>query len=269
MKTYLMILATAAALAGCTKKEEDAAPLAAATQSADVTVSDQYGVIHSTPYFMQNDFWNYNATGAVKPQSCFFNNINDWGANSAHTYGTGEIKSYPSIVYGRHYGTSSGAGRLPRLVQSLGTVHTSWSQLSSNSAHFDAAYDLWFDPNPYQTGMNRDELMVWVNWAGTNPLADSYNASGAVPYAASVYLGGRHWNIYHKDLGSGRDVMSFLPASGGQNSITLDMKPLINYCVGRGWLQTSESMTSVQAGWEIIQGGTFRTSAFHIDPTTL
>ena len=268
MKPYLMILATAAALAGCSKKEDEAKPLAAAVQSADATVSDQYGIIRSTPYFLQNNYWNKGVSGSGS-QSCFYNNLGDWGANSTHSYGNGDIKSYPSIVYGQHYGNDSGAGRLPQKIQDLGLVHSSWNQ-TSNSSSFDAAYDLWFDPYTDVSGRAaKDELMVWVDWAGTKPLAQSYTTSGAVPYASSVYLGGRHWNIYHKDLGSGRDVMSFLPAGGGQNSMTVDMKPLINYCVSRGWLQSTQYMTSIQAGWEIIAGGTFRTSSFTIDGNSL
>ena len=267
MKPYLMILATAAALAGCAKKEDAVQPLTAAAQGADATVSGQYDIIRSTPYFMQNNYWNKGVAGSGS-QSCFFNNLSDWGATSSHTYGGGEIKSYPSIVYGRHYGNDSGAGRLPQKIQDLGLVHSSWNQTSSSSS-FDAAYDVWFDPASAPTGAAKDELMIWVDWANTKPLAQSYTSSGAVPYASSVLLGGRHWNIFHKDLGGGRDVMSFLPAGGGQNSMTVDMKPLIDYCVGRGWLQSTQYMTSIQAGWEIIAGGTFRTSAFTIDGTTL
>lgn len=266
MKTYLLTFAMAAALAGCAKKEDEVQPLSAASQTANATTSDPFGVIHSTPFFMQNDFWNKGASGAGS-QSCFFNNRDDWGANATHSYGSGQIKSYPSLVYGQHYGTKSDGWRLPQKIQDLGTVHSYWSQTSKSSS-YDAAYDVWFDTASAPAQDAQDELMIWVDWSNTKPLAQGYNASGAIPYATSVLLDGRHWNVYHTLHGRG-DVMSFLPVSGGGNSMTVNMKPLINYCVSKGWLQTSEYMTSIQAGWEIIAGGSFRTTAFNIDGGTL
>ena len=263
-----MALAAAAVLAGCAKKTDDAQPLTAATHTADASISSQYGVLRYSPYFLQNNIWNAGTAGAGA-QTCFINSLNDWGVDAAHSTGSGQIKSYPSIVYGQHYGTDSGAGRLPKKIQDLGLATTSWNQTSSGT-RFDAAYDVWFDPSTDVSGRAaKDELMIWVDWAGTNPLASGYDANGAIAYAKSVLLGGRHWNIYHKDIGNGSDVISFLPAGGGQNSITVDMKPLISYCVNRGWLQSAEYMTSIQAGWEITAGGTFRTSRFTIDGTTL
>lgn len=267
MKHYLIAFAAAAALAGCAKKTDDAAPLTAAAQSADASTSATFGILRYEHFFVQNNVWNSGTAGAGA-QNCFINNLNSWGVNASHSSGSGQIKSYPSIVYGQHYGTDSGAGSLPQKIQDLGSVHSSWNQTSS-AAKFDAAYDVWFDPSADVSGRAaKDELMIWVDWAGTNPLAQGYDANGAIPFAKSVLLGGRHWNVYHA-LQNGGDVMSFLPVSGGQNSITVDMKPLINYCVSRGWLQTSEYMTSIQAGWEITAGGTFRTSAFSIDGNTL
>lgn len=207
-------------------------------------------------YFMNNIF-------GPKPgwQCTWYNNINSWGVNAGHT--GNDIQSYPAMVYGCHWGSCTSNTGLPKRVSSLGPVRTWWSQSSSGDS-WDAAYDIWFDPAAYPGNRQaRYELMIWLQWKNTKPLTERYDASGnAIPFARNVSVGGKTWNIY-KGKNSTSDVFSFLLVS--QSSwISLDTKPLIDYCVARGWMSSSVYMTSVQAGWEIIRGGNFSTSSFGV-----
>jgi hypothetical protein len=101
--------------------------------------------------------------------------------------------------------------------------------------------------------------MLWLNWTdGFNPIAESYDGNGAIPYASNVSLGGNTWMVYHRG-----DVFTFR-LTNRSNSINVDVRPIINYIVSQGWMSNSVYCTSVQAGWEIIQGGTFRTSSYSV-----
>ncbi|HEX8350269.1 MAG TPA: hypothetical protein VF598_09930 [Hymenobacter sp.] len=254
-KNYLMTLLSAAAMLGCSKEDVKVPAGAVATKSAtqDATVCNS-GSIQAGQYFMMNNVWGSNPGN----QCIYFNTINDWGVNSSHPSGGG-IKSYPAVVYGCHWGGCSSGTALPKRISSLGNVRTWWTQSSSATA-YDAAYDIWFDPsaNPGNRAATY-ELMIWLQWSNTKPIAGSYDASGtAIPFARNVSLSGRTWNIYRRG-----NVFSFLPTS--QTSwISLDVKPVIDYCVARGWMSSSAYMTSIQAGWEIITGGTFKTTSFGV-----
>lgn len=211
--------------------------------------------IFSGSYFMMNNVWGSGGGS----QCIWFNNINSWGVNASHTSGT-NIKSYPAVVRGCHWNTCSSNSGLPRQVSGLpSTVSTSWTQSSSYDAG-NTAYDIWFHPtsNPGNAAAQY-ELMLWLNWKNQEPIAANYDANGnAIPYASNVSLGGRTWNVYRRD-----NVFSFRLTSQS-NSISVNIKPIIDYCVARGWMSNSVYLTSIQAGWEIIRGGTFTTTAYSI-----
>ena len=258
MKKFLTTALAVAALAGCSKDKttNDVAP------SASVVTQDAQdcngGTIQAGQYFMMNDNWGSSKAGSGS-QCIYFNNINDWGANASHTNTSTGIKSYPAVVYGCHWGGCSSGTALPKKISSLGNVHTWWTQSSSGSA-YDAAYDIWFDPsaNPGNRAATY-ELMIWLQWSNTKPIANSYDASGnAIPFATNVPLAGKNWNVYRRG-----NVFSFLPTA--QTSwVSIDVKPIIDYCVNKGWMANSNYMTSVQAGWEIIAGGTFKTTSYGV-----
>ncbi|MFD1470794.1 lipoprotein [Hymenobacter caeli] len=259
MKKIIIAALAAAALAGCSKENATtpAAPVAAAAPPQNATECSG-GSLSEGQYFMMNDVWGASKAGAGS-QCIYFNSINDWGVNASHTNTSTGIKAYPAVVFGCHYGGCSSGTGLPKKISALGNVHTWFTQSSSGTA-YDAAYDIWFDPsaNPGNRAATY-ELMIWLTWQNTNPIAAAYDASGnAVPYAANVSLSGKTWNIYRRN-----NVFSFLPTTK-TNWVSLDAKPIIDYCVARGWMSNANYMTSVQAGWEIISGGTFKTTSYGV-----
>lgn len=214
----------------------------------------QYDYISAGNYYLMNNIWGSGASW----QCIWYDNINSWGVDAGHT-GSG-IKSYPALVRGCHWGNCSSNSGLPKRISALSSgLSTSWNQSSSGTA-WDAAYDIWFDAssNPGSRACTY-ELMIWTNWANTQPIAASYTSAGvAVPTYSNVSVGGVTFNVYKRD-----NVFSFLRTSKS-NSISVNLKSVINYCVSKGWLSTSHYLISIQCGWEIISGGSFKTYAFSL-----
>lgn len=255
MKKYVMAVFTAAVIAGCSKDSVTTDPIATKDGTSSALAQNcNKGSISGGQYNMISNVFNDDGGS----QCITYNNNNSWGVNASHN-GSGGIKAYPAVVYGCHYGYCSTNTGLPKQVSQLGNVHTNWTQSSSGNA-YDAAYDIWFDPSAYPGNRaNKYELMIWLRWSNTKPIAQNYDASGnAIPYASNVSLSGKTWNVYHRD-----NTTSFLPTTQ-TNSVNIDVKPFINYMVSKGFMGSSNYMTSVQAGWEIIQGGTFSTSSYSV-----
>lgn len=211
------------------------------------------GTINSGSYFLMNNVWGSGAGS----QCIWLNSTNSWGVNASHT-GSG-IKAYPALVRGCHWSACSSNSGLPKQINSLGSVNTSWTQSFTGSAG-NAAYDIWFDnsSNPGNRAAQY-ELMLWLQYRNQQPIAENYDGNGnAIPFASNVSLGGRTWNVYRRG-----DVFSFLLTSQS-SSINVSVKPIIDYCVARGWMSSSAYLISVQAGWEIIQGGTCTTTAYSL-----
>jgi hypothetical protein len=261
MKKYLLTLLIVAAVAIFCKAEE-INTLAVTSPGFNSSISGKFETIAAAPYYMMNNIWNADSPGAGQ-QSSYFKNINNWGAIAKHTTGAGKIKSYPAVVMGTHYNTSSGTSLLPQQIGRLKTIRSWWRQ-KSWATKYDAAYDLWFDPiASIGNRPARDELMIWLNWSNTNPIAGrGYNLFGTPRADDRQRIGNMTWNIYHGSNGI-NNVTSFVPTTKLDN-IDINMRPLIDYCLRKGWLQSSEYLTSIQAGWEITSGGTFKTTAYGV-----
>lgn len=209
--------------------------------------------VTSGSYFYMVDAWGGGG------YCTWFTSINSWGANAPNVNST-SIVGYPSMVRGCHWSACSANSGLPKQISALGSLSTNWTQNNTGVA-YDAAYDIWFDASSAPGNRAATyELMVWLNWSNTQPIATNYDASGnAVPYASNLSLGGATFNAYHRD-----NVMSFLLTSKS-NSINFSIKPLADYCVSQGWISSSaDYLISVEAGWEIIKGGNYTTTAYGI-----
>jgi Glycosyl hydrolase family 12 len=260
MKKYLLTLLAVAILLIGGKAEIQT--LAVASARIDSSISGKFETIAAAPYYMMNNIWNADSPG-TRQQTSYFKNINNWGVTAKHITGAGKIKSYPAVVLGTHYNTSSGTSLLPQQIGRLQTVRSWWRQ-KSWATKYDAAYDLWFDPiASIGNRPARDELMIWLNWRSTNPIAGrGYDRLGAPIADDRRRIGNATWNIYHGSTGM-NNVTSFLPTTKIDN-ININIRPLMDYCIEKGWLESSEYLTSIQAGWEITSGGTFRTTEYGV-----
>lgn len=186
-------------------------------------------------YTVINDIWGSGAG----PQTIWARTGTNWGVIANHPMTSG-VKSYP------HTGKT-----LNRTVSSLTTLTSSFNVSVPSSGNYESTYDIWANNNAY-------EVMIWMNQNGAvGPIAESYDANGAVPAFRNVSLGGHTWNIYRGSNGSNA-VYSFLRTSN-TNSGTVDVRAIMNWLRTQGWW-ADVTIGDVQFGFEL--SGTSGTSSF-------
>jgi Cellulose binding domain/Glycosyl hydrolase family 12 len=186
-------------------------------------------------YTINNDVWGSGAG----PQTIWARTGTNWGVIANHPMTSG-VKSYP------HTGRT-----LNRTVSSLGSLTSSFNVSVPSSGNWETAYDIWANSNAY-------EVMLWVNQNGAvGPIADSYDANGAVPAFKNVSVGGQTWNVYKGNNGSNA-VYSFLRTSN-TNSGSVDVLAVLTWLRTQGWW-ADVTIGDVQFGFEI--SGTNGSSAF-------
>jgi hypothetical protein len=222
--------------------------------------------MQSTPaasgvYTVQNNEWGSGASECVTTDG----NADFTVANSAIDNATnGAPGGYPSIYQGCHWGncTSGGLTANPVQVSSLttGKVTTSWSTTQPGGSNdYDVAYDIWFNQTPTTTGQpNCTELMVWLNHNGpVQPFGSEV--------ATSVTVGGRGYNVWEGSQGS-FDTVSYTMTTPQTSVSGLDLAPLAQDAVSRGYLSSSCYLIDIEAGFELWQGGAgLATNSFGVD----
>jgi cellulase/cellobiase CelA1 len=222
--------------------------------------------MQSTPvaggiYTVQNNEWGSGASECVTTDG----NADFTVANSGISNATnGAPGGYPSVYQGCHWGncTSGGLSGSPVQVSSLttGKVTTSWSTTQPGGSNdYDVAYDIWFNQTPSTTGQpNCTELMVWLNHNGPVQPFGSQVASG-------VSVGGRGYNVWEGSQGS-FDTVSYTMTTPSTSVSGLDLAPLAQDAVNRGYLSRSCYLIDIEAGFELWQGGTgLATNSFSVN----
>jgi hypothetical protein len=150
------------------------------------------------------------------------------------------VKAYP------HTGKT-----INRTLSSLRSISSSFNVTVPGDGDFETAYDIWANNFAY-------EVMIWTNQRGAvGPIAESYDANGAVPSARNVNVGGHTWNVYRGSNGSNA-VFSFLRTSG-TNSGTIDVLAVLNWLRTQGWWG-DVTIGEIQFGFEL--SGTAGQSSF-------
>ncbi len=234
------------ATAGATGSGGVMAPPAASGNFSNVC--DRYGQRTLNGYFANNNVWNSQAgsqciamNGNVLTVTSANHNLNP----NAPPYAPA---SYPSLVTGCHYGNCTDT--FPRQVSAISRMPSTFS-ITPASGTWDAAYDIWLDPTARRDGANTGlEIMIWLNYGGTpQPIGSR---------SGSVTLAGATWEVWlsnGNENGSSRTIS--YRRSPSANSITdFDAMQFVNDSVARGVAQRSWYITSVQAGFEIWNGGT-------------
>jgi hypothetical protein len=145
---------------------------------------------------------------------------------------TSGVKSYPHTV----------RGSVNRSVSSLGSLTSSFNVSVPGSGNYATAYDIWANNFAY-------EVMLWMNWNGAvGPIAEQYDANGAVPAFRNVSVGGQTWNVYRGSNGANA-VFSFL-RTGNTNSGTVDIRAIANWLRTQGWW-ADVTIGECQFGFEI------------------
>ena len=212
-----------------------APPAGGVPADAAWTGSGQWDNWVTNGYTIYNNVWGSGAG----TQTTWARSASNWGVVADHPRTSG-IKSYPNVSY-----------TLNRKLSSLRTLTSSYDVTVPATGDYETSYDIWADNNAY-------EIMIWTNKRGAvGPIAEAYDANGAVPTAANVSVGGATWNIYRGSNGANA-VFSFVRTSDSTSG-TLNVLAMLN------WLRTNNwwgdvTLGQFQFGYEI--SGTAGRSAF-------
>jgi hypothetical protein len=196
---------------------------------------EQWGEKTSGSYTYYNDIWG----SGPGPQCIWLGDSGAWGLASQHPATSG-IKSYPNVSLSPQ-----------KAISSINTYTSSFDVLVPSGGAYEAAYDLWVKG----ATSARIEIMLWLTYqGGVQPIAKSYDASGAVADVTNVNAGGHSWNVYYGSNGA-NDVASFLrttPATSG----SVDIKAILAWLIANNTssyakFDASYTLDQVQFGYEI------------------
>jgi hypothetical protein len=165
---------------------------------------------------------------------------------------------YPSIYAGCHWGqcTKGGLAARPLLLSGIAPVQvtSSWETTEPDGSGdiYDVAYDIWINQTPTTSGApDGSEVMIWLNHQG------SIQPAGA-EVAPGVRIGGYLYNVWYgaNNGDSDSDIITYQMASPRTEVADLDVDSVIRDAEQRGYTQSSWYLISVEAGFEVWQGGT-------------
>ncbi|MFK4152676.1 cellulose binding domain-containing protein [Streptomyces fungicidicus] len=209
---------------------------------ADTTICETYGsTTIQGRYVVQNNRWGSSATQCVTATDTGFRLTRADGSVPTN----GAPKSYPSVFNGCHYTNCSPGTALPARISSISGAPSSISYGYVSDAVYNASYDIWLDPTPRTDGVNRTEIMIWLNKVG--PIQPIGSQVGTATVA------GRSWQVWSGGNGT-NDVLSFV-APSAISSWSFDVMDFVRETVARGMAGSDWYLTSVQAGFEPWQNG--------------
>jgi cellulose 1,4-beta-cellobiosidase len=211
-------------------------------------------------YTVQNNEWGSSAPECVTTDG----NADFTVANSSISNATnGAPGGYPSIYQGCHWGNCTSGGLSGNPVQAsaitTGKVTTSWSTTQPGGSNdYDVAYDIWFNQTPTTSGQpNGTELMIWLNHNGPVQPFGSQVATGTT-------IGGRGYNVWFGT--QGWNTVSYTMTTPTTSVSGLDLAPLVQDAISRGYIQPSWWLIDIEAGFELWQGGAgLATNSFSVN----
>ncbi len=276
MKNLINKIFILALLASCSNNENpdtienpESATNRAVTSNGTTTITEQYGIYQDPNYqwaFIQNNIWSIDDGdfGADRNQFIWYNNISSWGVKAYTTTGKhapvySGVKSYPSLVFGRHYNTvSSNRNGFPKKVSDINSnLNTEWSTYVENdgggNAVYNASYDIWFDPSSNQQGRNKYEIMIWTLRKNQWPINENNDINR--PWKSNVKVYNAYYDVYKGSIDNGnQQVLTFI-LRGGNGYFRAPLKAFIDSAVNWNWMSNQNYLTSIQAGFEICTAG--------------
>lgn len=217
---------------------------------------ERFDTLFSTDrrYYVMNNVFNdapgsqcITASGAGFTVTSANHNIATNGAPAAYT----------AFVYGCHFGTCTSNSGLPRVVSTITSIPSSFAVRPGGSA-WDAAYDVWFDRGANtMTRNNALEMMIWLGSANVQPIGSQVD---------TATIAGATWQVWYT-AGASPPVISYRRVPTTNSMSTFDIIEFVQDAqrrnAGTGRLPANGApalnsawfLTSVQAGFELWQGG--------------
>ncbi len=223
-----------------------------------------YGTILAAKYIINNNVWGKSHSPGGHESVYCSNAVSPvtWGATYDWPVGDKpyNVKAYPSIISGWHWGTWSAGSGLPVRLGDRRSIVTSGSVAVTNPGVQNVAYDCWIHriADPGNQSQPTDEVMVWVaRYGGAGPLGKMQERVEIGGATWDLYRGVTTWNVY-----------SFVRVDNA-TSWTIDLRDFTDYLVSaKGWLEKEKYLTSVQFGTEIFKtdgAGSFEVANYRCD----
>lgn len=231
------------------------------SRAASVSTCDQYGTWNVTPsgktFVVMNNRWGASTTQCISGD----NATTSWRVStSQHNLPTnGAPASYPAIYKGCHYGNCTSGSGMPKQYSAMASAQSSWSISAPGSGAWDAAYDIWFNQSSSSSGQNNGaEIMIWLDSRGVQPAGSK---------VATATIAGAQWEVWHTVVSGSGTSWHYVAYKrvGATSSVSFDLKAFFTDAKNRGYIQSSWWLTSVQAGFELWQGGAgIATNSFNV-----
>lgn len=171
------------------------------------------------------DKWGNYCTGGY----CVYNNL--WGENVGKQCITASSTTKWSVTSNQ---SGSGVKTYPNSsleplgvsIGSLKSLKSTMSVSGPTSGDYCTAWDIWAP----------EEVMIWMNKYG--------NVAPWGSFVETATIGGETWDVYMNGY------PGFVRKSN-TNSMTVDIKAILDYCVKKGWLHNNGKIEKVQGGFEI------------------
>ena len=176
-----------------------------------------------------------------------------------------DVAAFPSVYKGTAQGGNpTPDSGMPIAVSDISSVETGLStNATSTSYNGNTAYDVYFHDDPDYAGGGPDVyLMVWFHANAINPLnTEGWNCAGTPPTyidsctsAGSITIDDKEFVRFIGDNGA-TDVISYAPIERF-DEWEFDLKDFVDDAVDQGLVSPDQYLVSVQAGLELIKGGT-------------
>lgn len=233
------------------------------------STADDYGSVRMDPYVVRNNYWNHSAAGAGT-QTVWAASANCWGVDSSHSDEApkGTVKGYPDIQRGWGIGAAGypiGTHGLGMMVSELTAARIRWWMRAPTSGRAWGLWDVYFHETPDPgSGVAAVNLMIQQRIVDSDRWMQ--NDSSAWPRVTIDGVTFRE-NLQTSTESSSRNrVRLYVDREDGfvlgTDDLELDLKAVIDYYVAQGSIRSTDYLTSIQAGWEIVSGGEFVTEEF-------
>ncbi len=212
-------------------------------------------------YLYRNNIWGSSNPGASW-QCVWANSSSSWGASCGHTNSTGSVKGYPQMVVGWLCGNgflNTNRGNMGKKHQSYGTLKVYWNFSSPeySPARYLSLIDIYFHwwGTPGGGDKPRTNIQLMTHWYDPTGWFDNSGTSN-MTYKGQKTIDGityKAWYKYPHPDGAAEQLIQIRPTSKTKNA-THNLKAICAWLVSLGVMSNDEYITSIQAGWEFIDG---------------
>ncbi|WP_020419819.1 hypothetical protein [Amycolatopsis sp. ATCC 39116] len=192
------------------------------------TTSDPDGGWSNGGYYVHNNMWNQDEAGPETLYACSYDN---WYVDSTQP-DTTSVKTYPNVH--KDINNLDGAP-----LSDYSTITSTFAGRGPATGIYNVAYDIWLNGVGQQPGVT--ELMVWT---------ENHNQVPSGEKVATYTAGGVTYDVWY----DGDDYLAFV-AQSTQYSGAIDIKAMIDWSVGRGYIPPNPTVNQIGYGIEFCSTG--------------